>query len=306
MPYWRKFHVGGRLVVLIAVCLALPACGNKDGQANDKNLPKDGANQAAQALKVSIGKCTRIGKVREFNEDAIAINEFAGSTLCLAADGMGAQVGGKVLGQIACERAFEVLTRELKKSLPQAGTSEEIRKVIRRAIVTANEDLIAFSANDLTKNMGTTVVLALWHPHKGMYIAGVGDSRAYLVRGNKIEQLTVDHSLAQALVDNKTITAHEAKTHRFRNVLWKYLGSKEVGDAPEVKVVSVQARDRVLLCTDGIHATLADERILRFIDEHADVHADVQKCADGLCQLAVEAGSRDNVSCVVIEMIESK
>jgi serine/threonine protein phosphatase PrpC len=70
-----------------------------------------------------------------------------------------------------------------------------------------------------------------------MYIAGVGDTRGYVVRNDTIEQLTVDHSLALALVEAKTITPDEARTHRFRNVLWKYLGSKEVGDGPEVKVV---------------------------------------------------------------------
>jgi protein phosphatase len=135
-----------------------------------------------------------------------------------------------------------------------------------------------------------------------MYIAGVGDSRAYLVRGDRIEQLTVDHSLAQALVEAKTITAEEARTHRYRNVLWKYLGSKEVGAGPEVKSVSLRPRDRVLLCTKGLHGVLPDERILDCMRQHADV----QECADALCQLALDSGSRDNVSCIVIGLVDKE
>ena len=153
------------------------------------------------------------------------------------------------------------------------------------------------------KNMGTTLVLAVWRKGSAiLYVAGVGDSRAYLVRGQKIEQLTVDHSLAQALVEAKTISAAEAREHRFRNVLWKYLGTKEVGEGPEVKVVQLQAGDRFLLCTDGLSGVVSDDKLASFVREHADV----QECADGLGQLALDSGSRDNVSCIVIEVAELK
>jgi protein phosphatase len=151
--------------------------------------------------------------------------------------------------------------------------------------------------------MGTTIVLSVWR--KGstlMYVAGMGDSRVYQVRGKKIEQLTVDHSIAQALVEAKTISAAEARVHRYRNVLWKYLGSQEVGEGPEVKVVQLQAGDRFLLCTDGLSGVVNDDQLLAFIKDKADV----QECADGLGQLALEAGSRDNISCIVIEVVESK
>src|SRR5262249_3976304 len=161
--------------------------------------------------------------------------------LCLAAHGHGGEVGGKVLGQIAAKRAFEVVTGALRKGLPQATTLDEDRTSIRRAIGAANEDVMAMAGkNPDLRNMGTTPVLGLWGQGNGMYMAGVVDSRAYLIRGNKIEQLTVDHSLAQALVEAKTITAEEARTHRFRNVLWKYLGSKDVGEGPEIKFVPLQ------------------------------------------------------------------
>jgi protein phosphatase len=152
------------------------------------------------------------------------------------------------------------------------------------------------------QNMGTTLVLGLWRQGDGMYIAGVGDSRAYLIRGDKMEHLTVDHTLAQALVEAKTITAEEAKTHRFRNVLWKYLGTKEVDDGPAISFVSLQNRDRILLCTDGLHDVVPDARMLHCVRQFPKV----QKCADALCQLALGSGSRDNVSCIVIEMVENR
>ena len=84
-------------------------------------------------------------------------------------------------------------------------------------------------------------------------------------RANKISQLTVDHSLAQALVEANTITAAEAKEHKFRNVLWKYLGSAEVGDGPDVAIVNLQGQDRVMLCTDGLTGVVNDDGIMTYI-----------------------------------------
>jgi protein phosphatase len=133
-----------------------------------------------------------------------------------------------------------------------------------------------------------------------VFIAGVGDSRCYLIRNKKIQQLTTDHSLAQALVEAKTITPAEAKDHRFRNVLWKYLGSKEVGEGPEVAVIPIQAGDRFLLCTDGLSGVVPDEQLAAEITAAQDM----QQCADSLGQLALAQGSRDNVSCVVFEVVE--
>src|SRR5204862_5279174 len=134
------------------------------------------------------------------------------------------------------------------------------------------------------KNMGTTVVMAVWRKGSSiMYVTGLGDSRAYLIRGKRIEQLTVDHSIAQALVEAKTISASEARTHRYRNVVWKYLGSNEVGEGPEVKVLPLEPGDRFLLCTDGLTGWVSDEQLLAFMREHSEA----QECADGLGQLAL-------------------
>jgi protein phosphatase len=251
------------------------------------------------ALALNIGKCTLLGNYRENNEDAIEVKQFPDMTVCIVADGM----GGQAAGEIASKRAIEVVPRELRKGLAGAGSADQVKSVIRRAVVQANEEIIAMGQLDRDlRNMGTTIVLAVWRKGDELFIAGVGDSRAYLIRDDAIEQLTVDHSLAQALVENKTISAAEAREHRFRNVLWKYLGTKEVGEGPEVKPLPVQPGDRILLCTDGLSGPVSDEQLLSFIQENPEVQA----CADGLGQYALDCGSRDNVSCIVIEVVEAE
>jgi serine/threonine protein phosphatase PrpC len=251
-------------------------------------------------LALIVGKHTDLGNYRENNEDSIEVKAFPDMTLCIVADGM----GGQAAGEIASKRAVEVVPRELRKNLGQTATADQASEVIKKAVVQANEEILAMGALDRDyKNMGTTIVMALWR--KGgdeMYISNLGDSRAYLIREGKIDQLTVDHSLAQALVENKTITPEEAKEHRFRNVLWKYLGSKEVGDGPDVQAVVLQAGDRFVLCTDGLTGPVPDQQLLEFVQQNTDP----QQCAEGLVKLALDQGSRDNVSCIVIEVVEGK
>src|SRR5262252_345902 len=253
------------------------------------------------ALALNVGKCSLLGNYRENNEDAIDVKVFPDLTICLVADGM----GGQAAGEVASKRAIEIIPRELKKHISGVVGNEETKSIIRRSILQANEEIIAMAALDRElKNMGTTVVLAVWRKGSAvMYVTGLGDSRIYLVRGKTIAQQTVDHSIAQALVEAKTISAAEARTHRYRNVLWKYLGSNEVGEGPEVKVVNLLAGDRFLLCTDGLSSFVSDEHMLDLIKDQTDV----QESADSLGAMALdtEHNSRDNVSCIVIEVVES-
>jgi protein phosphatase len=252
------------------------------------------------ALALTIGKCSQLGNYRENNEDAVDLKQFPDMIICVVADGM----GGQNAGEVASKHAVEILPRELKDNLAGALSHDATKSVIRKAIVTANDEIKFMAEHDPNlKQMGTTVVLAVWRKGSAvMHVTGLGDSRGYLIRGKKIEQLTVDHSIAQALVEARTISAAEARTHRYRNVLWKYLGSNEVGEGPEVKVVSLQAGDRFLLCTDGLSGVVADERLLTAVRDQTDM----QKCAEDLVQLALDSGSRDNVSCIVVEVVEQK
>ncbi len=247
------------------------------------------------SLAINIGKCSLLGNYRENNEDSIEVKQFPDLVVSVVADGM----GGQAAGEIASKRAIEIIPRELRKNLTAGLDADAVKSVIRRAIVQANEEIMAMGALDKDmKNMGTTVVISVWRKGTEMYVAGVGDSRAYLLRAGKISQLTVDHSLAQALVEAKTISPAEAKEHRFKNVLWKYLGSKEVGDGPEVSVVQVNAGDKFLLCSDGLTGVVADEGLATYIAQHTDMQA----CAEGLGQHALDSGSRDNVSAIMVEV----
>jgi PPM family protein phosphatase len=250
------------------------------------------------ALALNIGKCTLLGNYRENNEDAIDVKQFPELTICIVADGM----GGQQAGEIASKQAIDALPRELRKNLGATTNTDETKQIIRRAIVHTNGVIMEMAALDRDlANMGTTVVAAVWRKGSDLlFIASVGDSRAYHIRGGKIEQLTIDHSIAQALVEAKTISAAEARVHRYRNVLWKYLGSKEVGEGPEVKAISIRPGDVFLLCTDGLTGVVPDDKLLSFVQENPDR----QQCADGLGQLALDNGSRDNVSCIVLDVVE--
>lgn len=250
------------------------------------------------AFALNIGKCSLLGNYRENNEDSIDVKQFPDLVVGIVADGM----GGQAAGEIASKKAVDIIPRELKKNLTGNLNAEGVKSVTKRAIVQANEEIMAMGALDKDmKNMGTTVVMAIWRKGADLFVAGVGDSRCYQIRDNAITQLTVDHSLAQALVEAKTISPAEAKEHRFKNVLWKYLGSKEVGEGPDVAAIALKAGDRYVLCTDGLTGVVTDEQLLAFVAKHTDM----QQCAEGLGQLALDQGSRDNVSAVVIEIGEN-
>jgi len=252
------------------------------------------------AVRLKIGKCSLLGNYRENNEDAVDVKETKGLTVAIVADGM----GGQAAGEKASQMATEIIPREISTLVETVTSADDIRKVVRKSIVQANDEIISLGQLDRDyRNMGTTVVGTVWAPgfrDDCLFVAGVGDSRAYMLRDGKIDQLTIDHSLAQALVEAGTITPEEAKEHRFKNVLWKYLGSKEVGEGPEVKTLFVRPGDRILLCTDGLCGVVPDERVAQAMQEHEET----QSCAEALCQLALDLGSRDNVSCIVLDVVE--
>lgn len=252
------------------------------------------------SVRLKIGKCSLLGNYRENNEDAVDVKESKDLTVAIVADGM----GGQAAGEKASQMATEIIPKHISGQVESATSADDIRKLVRKAIVQANEEIISLGQLDRDyRNMGTTVVGVSWVPKfrdDCLFVAGVGDSRAYLLRDGKIDQLTIDHSLAQALVEAGTITPDEAKEHRFKNVLWKYLGSKEVGEGPDVKTLFVRPGDRILLCTDGLCGVVPDERVAQAMKEHTET----QSCSEALCQLALDLGSRDNVSCIVLDVVE--
>src|SRR5437667_8251262 len=111
------------------------------------------------AFSLNIGKCSLLGNYRENNEDAIEVKQFPDLTVAIVADGM----GGQQAGEVASKRAIEIVPRELRKNLAANLNPEAVKTVTKRAIVQANEEIMAMGALDKDmKNMGTTVVMAIW------------------------------------------------------------------------------------------------------------------------------------------------
>jgi hypothetical protein len=131
-----------------------------------------------------------------------------------------------------------------------------------------------------------------------VYVAHLGDCRAYRIRGNRVEQLTADHDVRQALIAAGMLTPEEARTYRIHNVLVRYLGSVEAGNDPDLLFPELQPGDRLLLCTDGLSNFLTEEQFVACVREHPEV----QDSVDALVQAALAAGTRDNVSCVVVQV----
>ena len=169
-------------------------------------------------------------------------------------------------------------------------------RAVQLALEEANRAIIdAAQAQATGRRMGTTAVLAVQQAGE-VYVAGVGDSRAYLVRGNRVEQLTVDHTVADALQRNGTLTADQARTSPWRNVLYRFLGCAEMTEGAEVRPFAPRAGDRLLLATDGLTNHVSADDLVK----GAGQYRDPQEWVNVLVQLALERGSRDNVTCVVI------
>ncbi|MFO0960342.1 MAG: protein phosphatase 2C domain-containing protein [Isosphaeraceae bacterium] len=220
------------------------------------------------------------------------------SGLYIVADGM----GGQMAGERASQMAVDIIPIELGKRLgddPTRLDDRAIRDAIRDAVGKANDEILAQSHLDTEcSSMGTTVVLSYFCKDRA-YIAGIGDSRAYRLRDRKIELLTEDHSLAHALGKAGTIRPEEVETHKFKHVLYLYLGSRDVGAGPEdVRVLDLRPGDRYLLASDGLTGSVADHELAQLLAEYNDP----QKAAEVLARRAIEAQSKDNVTCLVVHV----
>jgi serine/threonine protein phosphatase PrpC len=237
------------------------------------------------------GAVSITGDFRENNEDRC----LADSTgrFFLVADGM----GGQCAGEKASEMAIELISKKLEQLIN--FNQDELQNVlggIDEAVSHANGEIMALSELDPDyHNMGTTIAMLVKAGEK-FYAAGIGDSRVYLLRNGRIQKLTKDHSLTDALLEAGTITEEEAARHRYRNVLYRYLGTKEGGTGAKASPVDVQKGDRFLLCSDGATDGLKDQDLASLLEANDDP----QKGAESIVTAAQNAGSRDNVTCVTI------
>jgi protein phosphatase len=222
------------------------------------------------------------------------------STLFIVADGM----GGQQAGEHASLMAVDLIPKAIAKRLaPEEKESRQIQESIREAVAEVNQEILGSSgAFTEFSNMGTTVVLAQFRNDR-VYVAGIGDSRAYRLREGNLEQLTKDHSLADALLDAGTITREELPNHKFKNVLYLYLGSKDARGGPEdFRVLDVRPGDRFVLASDGLTGVVSDADLARVL-ETVD---DPQQAAIMLKDLALELDSKDNVTCMVVHVVSQQ
>ena len=250
--------------------------------------------------KIDFAEVTDTGRVRDHNEDAIGSDGELG--LMVLADGMGGYSAGEVASgiavQIVSELASEGADREQRNDVdPHSGMMRQ-SIVLRDAIYRANK-IIYQTAQSQThcEGMGTTIVAAMFYDDR-VSIAHVGDSRAYRLRGGQLEQVTLDHSLLQELVDRGFYSAEEAQRSTNRNYVTRALGVEPTVEV-EVHEYEVLPDDVYLLCSDGLPDMVEDEDIHLTISTFND---SLDVVGQQLIDLANDHGGRDNVSVMLAQV----
>ena len=213
---------------------------------------RQGGGAALKAVGMS-----DIGKCRKNNEDAyyISAGEDPAENLYLVADGMGGCNAGEIASSCAIEGFLEHFWKEMKHA-----ENDDMLDLMTGAMAAANRMVYEKSNSDREfAEMGTTIVAAAVREEK-LYVAYVGDSRAYLFRKKEMQPLTTDHSYVMELVKMGSITKEEAAMHPKRNVITRAIGIRDTVETDTV-IHPVQKGDIVLLCTDGLSGMLKDEEI---------------------------------------------
>ena len=253
--------------------------------------------------KIDFAELSDTGRVRDHNEDAIgSIGEIG---LMVLADGMGGYNAGEVASgiavQIVTEMASHGADRERRDDIDAHSGLMRQSIVLRDAVYRANK-IIYQTAQSKTdcEGMGTTIVACMFYDNK-ISIAHVGDSRAYRMRAGELEQVTLDHSLLQELVDRGFYSAEEAQRSTNRNYVTRALGVEATVDV-EVHEYEVLPDDIYLLCSDGLPDMVEDDDIHLTI---STFNASLDVVGQQLVDLANDHGGRDNVSVMLAQVKES-
>jgi len=253
--------------------------------------------------KLAHVECTDVGKVRDHNEDTIGSQPDIG--LWVLADGMGGYNAGEVASGIAVKTIVDLVTQACKTEKRgdiEAGTGYMRQTIVLRDAIHRANKVINQTAQSQPQceGMGTTLVASLFYDNK-VSIAHVGDSRMYRLRGNRFEQITMDHSLLQELVDRGFYSQEEAQRSTNRNYVTRALGVEANVDV-EVQEVEVQKGDYFLMCSDGLPDMVEDEDIHLTISTFAN---DVRTVGEQLIKLTNDNGGRDNVSVILVRVADA-
>lgn len=225
---------------------------------------------------------------RNNNEDRYYVSKD--ECLLILADGM----GGHAAGELASEIAVETIGKYAKDFSKKRD--EALLNALRKAVVEANEKIYTRANKDIhLKGMGTTLSLA-YLCDDFLYYINIGDSRIYYLSQHELTQLTVDDSFVNYLVHMGDITEEEAKVHPQRNILTKAMGSKR-DISFDISYISLEKFEKLLLCTDGLTDALDAQEIAKILSQDGDM----KSIADNLIEQALEQGSSDNISVIILD-----
>jgi protein phosphatase len=231
---------------------------------------------------------TNPGRKRRRNEDAYVCDP----PLFAVADGMGGAQAGEVASSLAAAALRE-------RGEGDGGGEERVAELIQEANRRVHQRAVD---DESASGMGTTMTVALFHPDGSVSIGHVGDSRAYLHRDGRLEQLTEDHSLVAELVRRGELSPEEAEVHPQRSVITRALGTDPDVDV-DTFTVSAADGDLFLLCSDGLTSMVDADTITTLVDRNRhDLHA----AARGLIREANERGGDDNITAVLFEVAEGE
>ena len=241
-------------------------------------------------MRLDFSAISDVGRVRKDNQDS----GYVGPHLVAVCDG----VGGAARGDIASSTAIGQL-RKLEEEPPSPATSEsDLLGMVSAAMHRAHDRLAELvDQNPSLDGTSTTATVALFDGNR-VGMGHVGDSRAYLFRDGEISQLTNDHTFVQTLIDEGRITEEEAKVHPHRNLILRAIdGTHDL--EPDLFVLEVKPGDRLLLCSDGASGVLDAGRLADILSSGSPDFAAVE-----LVRASLEAGSSDNVTCLVADVVE--
>lgn len=243
---------------------------------------------------------THPGMLRAHNEDSVAVEPDYG--LVILADGMGGYNAGEVASGIAVTVMASEIAPRLKNASPiqtDEATGEELAVMLLRAGICKANVSIYQAANSQSQyaGMGTTIVSALFYDNR-VVIGHVGDSRAYRLRGEKLQLITRDHSLLQEQIDSGMISIENARHSKNKNLVTRAVGiDAEV--IPEIHLYDVEVGDVYLLCSDGLNDMVEDEDIESVL---YGMQGNLPLAAEQLIQIANDNGGRDNVSVILVKV----
>lgn len=253
--------------------------------------------------KIKVVRCSDTGRVRDHNEDAVISDMDIG--LLALADGMGGYNAGEVAAELAANTVNKLM-REASTRHNRGETDSEsglMRQTIALRDAVARANKIIWQTAQTQPNcqgMGTTLASCMFFDNR-VSIAHVGDSRVYRLRNERFEQLTLDHSLLQELVDRGFYSREEALRSTNKNYVTRALGVEASVDV-EVQEETVEPGDIYMLCSDGLTDMVEDEDIHLTISTFS---ANLQTVAEQLVELANENGGRDNVTVALAEVTGS-